>query len=263
MTDSDVSWKDTGTAPGLTPNATIVTSFPSAGLATTVAAHYIVRALKLPRIGTLVSPDLPPVAVVQGGEVQPPIRVYGRPDLAVIVSEFPPTPSQAGPLARAIVAEATRRKARRIVALEGVIPHPESPDQEPVEEEGKVWSVTSPSSADSAPLKGSGAEPLDDGVLGGVSGAMLVEALEGGVPVTVLLVSARAIEAFPDHRAGAALIEVLDRLLPEIQIDTSPLRAQAEEIERALRAAMKTRTGKHRPRPAGALEETPASEMYQ
>lgn len=260
-------WKDVAGAPALAPGATILTCFPSAGLATTVAAHYMVRALKLPRIGAFDSLDLPPVAVIQGGEVQPPIRVYGRPDFAVILSEFPPTPTQANPLARTIVGEAVRRKARWIIGLEGVIPHPESPDGEPPaaepEEEGKVWSVSSAAGSNVSAVKGSGAERLEEGVLGGVSGAMLVQALGGPVPVTVLLVSARAAEMFPDHRAGAALIEVLDRVLPELKIDTGPLRAQAEEIERALRAAMKTRAGGTHPAASAVGKALPADQMYQ
>lgn len=264
MAPAEFVWKDVTGATPMAPRATIVTCFPSAGLATTVAAHYIVRALKLPRIGGFESLDLPPVAIVQGGEVQPPIRVYGRADFAVIVSEFPPTPNQAAPLARTIVAEAQRRQARWVIALEGVIPHPETPDQEPPEEEGKVWTVSSSVKTEASALKASGAERLEEGVLGGVTGAMLVQALGGPVPVTVLLVSARATELFPDHRAGAALIEVLDRILPELKIDTGPLRAQAEEIERALRAAMKTRAGGARPgAPTPGAEPTPTDQMYQ
>lgn len=264
MARPEFTWKDVAGTPSIQPGATILSCFPSAGLATTVAAHYMVRALKLPRVGSFESPDMPPVAVVQGGQVQPPIRVYGRPDIAVVLSEFPPSPSQAGPLAQTIVSEAGRRRARWIIGLEGVIPHPETPDEEPPEEEGKVWSVSSSAQNDAGPLEGSGAERLEEGVLGGVSGSMLVQALGGAVPVTVLLVSARATELFPDHRAGAALIEVLDRVLPELKIDTGPLRAQAEEIEKALRAAMKTRAGGTHPAasPTGKLAP-PGDQMYQ
>ena len=91
-------------------------------------------------------------------------------------------------------------------------------------------------------LTGGKVRLLEDGVIGGVSGALLVEALRRSVPVSILLVSAGlAPEGFPDHRAGATLIETLDRLLPELKIDTGPLRTQAEMIERALRAAIKGR----------------------
>jgi predicted ATP-grasp superfamily ATP-dependent carboligase len=75
-----------------------------------------------------------------------------------------------------------------------------------------------------------------------------------------LLVSARTTEGFPDHRAGAALIETLDRLFPELTIDTGPLRTQAELIEKALRAQMLSRPKAGDDRAPPAPTDTP---IYQ
>ena len=126
-------------------------------------------------------------------------------------------------------------------------PEPETPAPE------QVWVAFS--RRDPALVKtflDTGARPLEDGVIGGVSGALLIQALGRKVPVATLLVSAQAAEGLPDHRAGAALIETLDKLLPELKIDTGPLRKQAEQIERMLRAAMKTR-----PPPAEPFDRGP------
>lgn len=253
-------WSDEST-PVLEPGAVVISCFPSAGLATTVAALYMVRSLKLPRIGRFEAPDIMPIAVVQGGEVNPPIRVYGRKDLAVVVSEFPPSPSQASAIATAIMEGAEARKARWILGLEGVIPHPES-DSEDDEKpsDGNVWVAVSRSDAGiQRALAPSGALPLEEGIIGGVSGALLVQGIGGPLPVAVLLVSARSGEGYPDHRAGATLIEAVDRILPEVRIDTGPLRAQAEEIEKALRNAMKSRAGSE---DAASKAPTPP-EMYR
>ena len=262
----EFAWTEEGGAGGpVAPGGVVVSSFPSAGLATTIAGHYIVRALKLPRVGRFESPDLAPVAVVQAGEVNPTIRVYGRPDLSVVLSEFPPSPAQANAIARTVLDAAERRKARMVVCLEGVVPHPGSDDEEegsaaapPSPTEESVWVAYS--RRDPTIVGGferTGARPLEEGVIGGVSGAMLVQGLSRSVPVAVILVSAQAAEGLPDNRAGAVLIETLDRLLPEIQIDTGPLRKQAEQIEKMLRAAMKTR-----PTPAPAEEAAPTPGMY-
>ncbi|MGP8077554.1 MAG: proteasome assembly chaperone family protein [Thermoplasmata archaeon] len=230
------------------PNAgnVLLSSFPSAGLATTVAGHYMVRALKLPRIGRFDSPDLSPVAVVQGGEVHPTIRVYGRSDLGLVLSEFPPTPNQANAIARTILDGAERRKARLIICLEGVVPHPTGDDEgdseaAPVDDtEEHIWVALSRRAPDLVKaFEETNAHSLEEGVIGGVSGALLVQGIGRTVPVAALLVSARSAEGLPDHRAGAALIETLDRLLPELRIDTGPLRKQAEQIEKMLRTAMK------------------------
>jgi predicted ATP-grasp superfamily ATP-dependent carboligase len=267
-------WREeTSPSDGFGAGSVVISAFPSAGLATIVAAHYIIRALKLPRVGRFESPDLAPIAVVQGGEVNPMVRVYGRPDLALVVSEFPPTPQQANALARTVLDSAERHRARMIVCLEGVVPHPLGDEEEEEEAEGSAAAVEdeSPeqvwvaySRKDPAVLKAfepTRAKVLEDGVIGGVSGGLLVQGIGRSVPVAVLLVSARVAEGLPDHRAGAALIETLDRLLPEMRIDTGPLRAQAEQIEKALRAALKSR-----PTPSMGPAETepakPAPGMY-
>ncbi len=267
----EYAWREErGEGPGFTSGGVVVSAFPSAGLATTVAAHYIVRALKLPRIGRFESPDLAPIAVVQGGVVNPTVRVYGRPDLGLVLSEFPPSPAQANSLAQTILDNAERRGARLVLGLEGVVPHPEGDDDgegDPAakapatpESPEQVWVAYSRrDAAVERSFAATQARPLEDGVIGGVSGSLLVQGIGRTVPVAVLLVSARVAEGLPDHRAGAALIEALDRLLPELQIDTGPLRTQAEEIEKALRAAMRSQ-----PRPATPdAPSKPADEMYR
>lgn len=248
----------------------VLTAFPSAGLATIIAGHYMVRALKLPRIGRFDSPDLAPVAVVQAGEVNPTIRVYGHKGLALVLSEFPPSPSQANAVARTVLDNAERHQARAIICLEGVVPHPEDDEEEsggaepesPVEQ---VWVTYARANTEFAKgFQAAGARQLEEGVIGGVSGALLVQGIGRSVPVAALLVSARIAEGLPDHRAGAALIETLDRLLPELKIDTGPLRAQAEQIEKALRAVMQRRPGAAGPGEAPSEPEpTAVPEMYR
>jgi predicted ATP-grasp superfamily ATP-dependent carboligase len=234
------TWRSDEGAPPLAPGAIVLCAFPSAGLAATVAAHYILRSLALPRIGTFDTPGGLPVAIVQNGQVNPPIRVYGRSDLALILSEFPAVPSTVRPIAEAVLDGAERMRARLVLTLEGVVPHPIIEEGEVPEE--SVWSVMSkPNRELAGQLERSKAAALTDGVIGGVTGAMLVLGQNRSIPVATLLVSARATDGYPDHRAGAALIEALDRFLPDLKIDTAPLRTQAEIIERALRQAMKGR----------------------
>jgi predicted ATP-grasp superfamily ATP-dependent carboligase len=265
----EFTWQDEVTGGSVVgPGAVILSAFPSAGLATIIAGHYMVRALKLPRVGRFDSPELAPVAVVQGGEVHPTIRVYGRSDLALVLSEFPPSPSQANAVARTILDNAERRRARAILCLEGVVPHPEGDEEEgtaadstPVEQ---VWVTYSRKDAAFAKtFEGAGARQLEEGVIGGVSGALLVQGIGRQVPVAALLVSARVAEGLPDQRAGAVLIEALDRLMPELKIDTGPLRAQAEQIEKALRAVMQRRPSGTSVEGGPEEEKPPAPEMYR
>jgi predicted ATP-grasp superfamily ATP-dependent carboligase len=255
-------WKDEPESPPRSPGSVVLSSFPSAGLAATIAAHYIVQTLKLPRVGQFASDDIPPIAVIQNGQVNPTIRVYGRSGFSLVMSEFPPLVGSVGALARAILDGAESRGCSGIIGLEGVTPVP-SPEDATEVGESAVWAVGSrPSDPLLGRLTAGGARLLEDGVLGGVSGALLVEGLARKIPVAVLLVSAHGAEGFPDNRAGASLIEVLDKVFPEISIDTKPLRTQAEIIERALRAAIKHRgrddRGGDRP-----ISEGPAPSIYQ
>jgi predicted ATP-grasp superfamily ATP-dependent carboligase len=266
----EFNWKDeAGEESAVKPGATVLSAFPSAGLATIIAGHFMVRALKLPRTGRFDSNELAPVAVVQGGEVNPTIRVYGRPDLALVLSEFPPSPSQANAIARTVLDNADRRGARGIICLEGVVPHPEgedgagSPEAAPASADEQVWVTFSRKDpAFRKPFEAAKVRLLEEGVIGGVSGAMLVQGIGRKVPVAALLVSSRIADGLPDQRAGAALIETLDRLMPELKIDTGPLRAQAEQIEKALRAVMKSQ-GASKEGPPSPTDEPPSPEMYR
>jgi predicted ATP-grasp superfamily ATP-dependent carboligase len=248
-------WRDTGSdATPLAAGGIVLSSFPSAGLAATIAGHYMVKTLKLPRVGVFEGPEAQPIAVVQGGVVHPPIRVYGRADLSIVLSELPVAPDTANAVAQAILEGAAQRKARLVVALEGVVPHPfeaEGDAADPPSPDETVWfAVAQEEGATSAAFAKARVRRLDDGVIGGVSGALLVEGITSRTPVAVLLVSARhAPQGLADHLAGASLIEALDRLLPDLKIDTAPLRTQAAMIEKAIRSALKTSPRSSEPPP--------------
>lgn len=256
---NEYSWVDEPSCPAMAPDSVVLSCFPSAGLATTVAGHYIVRTLGLKRTARMESPDQLPVAVIQQGQVQPAVRVYGRNDFSMVLSEFPPTDHQIQRIARAILNGAEQRKARMVLCLEGVLPQPFDDEEELADE--SLWLAIARSDPTVQkwfePAK---ARPLEEGVLGGVSGALLVAGIERNIPVAVLLVSARSNVGYPDHRAGATLIEALDRVLPDLKIDVAPLRVQAERIEKALRAAM---AAQGKPGlPEGGMSGTPAP-IYQ
>jgi uncharacterized protein len=239
----EFEWQVDAEAKPLEPRAVLLCGFAGAGLAATVAAHYMVRALDLPRIGILRSGLEIPIAIVQNGRVQPPIRVHGSGKIAIALSEFPPPPVGLAGLADALLTGAESRNVRLLLALEGVVPHPlvdsDSGEESALGEE-QAWVVSArPDPELLATFGKASARPLEDAVLAGVAGALLVRAQNRPLPVAALLVSARDSEGFPDHRAAATLIETVARLLPDLKIDTAPLRTQAEAIERALRAAMK------------------------
>jgi predicted ATP-grasp superfamily ATP-dependent carboligase len=188
--------------------------------------------------------------------------VYGRADLSIVLSELPVAPDAANSVARAILEGAAARRARLVLGLEGVVPHPFESEGDAADSASKdetVWfAVAREENASSAQFRAAGMRRLEDGVIGGVSGALLVEGITRPTPIAVMLVSARhAPQGLADHLAGASLIEALVRLLPDLKIDTGPLRSQAAMIEKAIRQALKTR-----PRTAESEPDPSAPAIY-
>ena len=77
-------------------------------------------------------------------------------------------------------------------------------------------------------------ESIEDGMVRGISGMILLKASEIDLDVITLLGSAK--QDMPDPKGAAKLMEPLTRLLPELKIDTEPLYKEAEEIEKKIRS---------------------------
>ncbi len=78
---------------------------------------------------------------------------------------------------------------------------------------------------------------FEEGVITGVAGVLLNEGKRRDFGVISLLAEARP--DYPDARAAARVIEVLDALLLNIKIDAKPLYAEAERIEAQLKTIHK------------------------
>ena len=220
---------------GPTEGTPVLVCFPSAGLASTIVAHYVVRAKELPRCATFQSPFLPSATVVIDSLPNPPVRAYGDSHVAVVVSEFPAPMPLVTPLAISILHWVQSRRAGPVVAVEGILHRQE--DGEQTQEEDTILGIPS-NAAMKDRLKGAKIKLLEEGVVGGIPADLLNEASAQGQDAAVLFVTAHSAD-YPDHRAAARLLETLDRLLPSLELDPKPLMVQAEVIEKALREGMK------------------------
>ncbi|MEM3085863.1 MAG: PAC2 family protein [Halobacteria archaeon] len=220
--------------------AVLVNAFPAIGMVSTIAARYIVDTVKLPMVGMLRSRYLPPVALVKDHIPHPPARIYagecggGRDcrKVVVVVSEFMPAPDLMGTLGERILGWARRKGVETLVTLEGI--HLEEAP------EVVVFGVGSgPRTRDL--LKSNRVELLEEGVVAGLSGVLLLQGAAAEVEVACLLAGTHA--NYPDARGAASLVEVLGRMLPGLKIDPGPLYQQAEAIEAQLKSALsKART---------------------
>lgn len=216
--------------------ALVVVGFPSVGLVGSIATAHLVKALKLREIGTVLSLDFPPTAVLEDGLSVSPIRVYlgdvvcgpdGACDqLCVIHSDIAPKPRAIPSLTYAFVTWAREHRAAQLVCLEGTRTEASPSD------EARVLGVAS-DAAGRRMLDRMGLQSPEDGPLVGVGGVALYQARALGQPAVCVLAETR--EEYPDARGAAKLLEVLNALVPRVKIDGRPLLEQAQVLESVFR----------------------------
>ncbi|UCE38293.1 MAG: proteasome assembly chaperone family protein [Thermoplasmata archaeon] len=218
----------------------VIVSFPSPGLVGSLAASYMVRSLKLGRVGTFSSDDFVPTAVIYDGVPSPPVRVFGgkrecAPDelcneILVIMSELPVPLGMIKSMSDVILNWCGDKNANMIVTLEGANT-PLLPDQEP-----KVYAVGTTDKAREMISKHK-IEPLTEGMVGGISGVLLYEGEEKEKDVLCLMAEANI--ELPGAMGAAKLVEIISRMLPELKIDPKPLFEEAKQLEDQIKNALK------------------------
>lgn len=217
----------------------LLVCFPSAGLASTIVGHYLVRALKLPRIATVQSPLFPSASVIVDGLPSPPVRIYGNAALSVVLSEFPAPPPVMGPMAQSILQWADGRKIGLVVAVEGVLDREATTDPAAPKTNSEPDVLGIPTDdATRTILQGADIPLLEEGIVGGTAAELLNEAVVRKRGLITLFAQSRSPD-FPDHRAAAHLLSALGKIQPDLKIDAGPLLAQAGILEQAIRAGLK------------------------
>jgi uncharacterized protein len=219
-------------------NCLLIVAFPTVGLISSIAGHFIIDSLKLKEIGAIVSKDFMPATIIHNGKPSPPVRIYAGDkkcgpngtceQIAVIISEFMPPYNIIKPLADKILEWATKKGCQSIVSLEGT----HAVDSK---KKFKVYGVSS-NDAMKELLKKYKIEETLEGMITGVNGVMLYQGALKKRDVLCLLSEANA--SFPDSRAAGNLLEKVDIMLPGIKIDPKPLYKEAKEIEKKIRQFM-------------------------
>ena len=217
-------------------NSLLIVAFPTVGLVSSIAGHYIIDSLKLNEIGTIISNELMPATVIHKGKPSPPVRIYAGtkkcgPDgeceqIAIIISEFMPPYNIIKPLADIILNWAFEKGCRTIVALEGTHTFGDSKKQL------LVYGVGSTDRMKKI-LKTFKIEETLEGMITGVTGVLLYEGVLKNQDVICLLSEAHS--DFPDSRAAGNILKKLGVMLPDMNIDPEPLYKDAEKIEGQIR----------------------------
>lgn len=200
----------------------IIEGFPGFGLVGTIATEFLIKHLDAHPIGLIRLDEVPPVIAVHKGEVVEPLGIFYSPKWNIIVLHaLSSIQGFEWGLAELLGKISRDLKAKEVISLEGVGSETESPQP-------RAFFMGKKEKQ----LKSCGASPLQEGIIMGVTGALM---LRKDIPLTCLFAETHS--ALPDSRAAAKLIEILDKYLG-LKVDYQPLIEKAEKFEAKIRDMM-------------------------
>jgi uncharacterized protein len=200
-------------------NASVLIGFPGSGLVGTIALQYMVDQLGFEQIGTMTSKFFPPLAMMNKGVINDPVRIYIKNDIAAIVADIPIHPMICYETSRDIIDWLEQFKPKEILTIAGIITN---------EPEKRVFGVATTEEALKRIEEHTLLLPI--GSISGIASSLLTECKARGIPGYGLL--GETVNA-PDPRASAATIEVLNKMY-NLGLDMQPLIDQAVEIEQSM-----------------------------
>jgi len=203
-------------------NVTLIEGFPGYGLIGTITTEFLISHLNAKQIGRITSDKINPVVMVHGGKIIDPIGIYyDKKNKIVVLHALINVTGMEWELADIITELSKQLKVKEIISIEGVGSLKEETDSK------KISINTFYYSQSKDKWKKTGSSPLDEGVVMGVTGALL---LRKGLPLSCIFAEAQSKLPVPDSRASAKVIEILDKYLG-LSVDYKPLLKKADEFE--------------------------------
>lgn len=200
----------------------LVEGLPGTGLVASITVDLLTRQLSLGHHGTILSDTFPPVASFNDGTMRDPVRVYsGRdPDVMTLHSDVVLPEVAYRALAQVVLGDLAP-EFERAIFIAGA----------PATEAEPAGDVVGVATTDTVETELAAANvPLAEGVglIGGVTGALLLECFHAGVPAAALVVRCAPYE--PDPLAAKTLVETALEPLVHFEIEADELETRAEEI---------------------------------
>ncbi len=207
--------------------STVLEGFPGFGLVSTIATGFLIDHLKCEQIGTFWFEQGQPTVAIHANKLIDPIGIYynKKYDL-VIVHSITPATQMEWKAADLVLEVAKQVGAEEIITLEGV------GSQEEGESRGFYY-TSNP--AHKQRFEKIGIECLGEGIIVGVTSALLMKASQKGLDVCSLFAETHS--TLPDSKAAAKIVELLDKYLG-LKVDYKPLLKQAAEFEQKLRGML-------------------------
>ncbi|OYT60525.1 MAG: hypothetical protein B6U75_01325 [Desulfurococcales archaeon ex4484_217_1] len=208
----------------------LMLGLPDTGLVASISASYMVDALGMEEIGGIDSYRyFPPITVIHNGEPKPPLRIFHKDNMLVMISEIPISPAAIHPIAFLIVDYARKKGIDHIVSPVGI----GVPNRMNIEKPTVYWTSTSKEGEEI--MEKLGVKKFQEGFIVGPYAIILKEAKRKRVSNIVLF--AEAFIEFPDPAAAVEVLSILSKML-NVQIDLKPLVEKAEEIRLKTRELM-------------------------
>jgi len=197
----------------------VLMGFPGSGLVGTIALQYMVDQLEFELIGTMTSKFFPPLAMMNKGVINDPVRIYIKNNVAAVVADIPIHPMICYEIADGLLDWLAPFKPKEVLTIAGIITN---------EPEKRVFGVATTN--DALPRIQEHTLILPIGSISGIASSILTECKIRGIPGFGLL--GETVNA-PDPRSSAATIEVLNKMY-NLDLDVKPLIEQALEIEQSM-----------------------------
>ena len=211
------------TSKPLPANGAVLMGFPGSGLVGTIALQYMVDQLEFEQIGSMNSRYFPPLAMMNKGLINDPVRVYAKSigdyTIAAIVADIPIAPPICFEISNSIMEWLEPFKPKEVLTIAGIVTN---------EPEKRVFGVATTTEALQRIQDHTLVLPI--GSISGIASSILTECKSRNIPAYGLL--GETVNA-PDPRASAATIEVLNKMY-NLALDIQPLIEQAVEIEQSM-----------------------------
>jgi len=203
-------------------DAVVLEGSPELGLIGNILGWLLVEELKMKQIGYIDSKEFPPLAVLYKGIAIHPFRIYSSEGIVLFLSDFIIPPTVSYDMSNAIVDWMERNNSKELITLNSMVV---------MEKSDSVAAAAN--SEDALKRLGDLKLPiLPFGNVNGLSGSLLTRTATKDIPASCLF--AEVLNQYPDPRAAASLVNVLNKML-NIKVNAEPLLKEAEEIEERLK----------------------------
>ena len=204
-------------------NCKLIEGFPGFGLVGTIANEFLLEHLKFEQIGKIIFDEMPATIAIHEGKVVDPLGVfYNKKYNLVLLHAITASSGIEWKLSDIVVELIKKLSIKEIICMEGV-----GSSGETTTSSVFFYSNNEKNKSKFEKIK---VEPLKEGIIIGVTGAILLRAEK--VPVSCIFAETHT--SLPDSKAAAKIIEVLDKYLG-LKIDYKPLLVQAEKFEGKLK----------------------------